>query len=106
MRRAASIAVLFLAPLLVLACDGGRQWNKDGVTPAMAAADLADCNSFAQSASQTDTNINQDILAVRGKDWADTGALPTIRDNYKAENQDRSQGVVFRCMVGKGYAPG
>ncbi len=106
MGRIASIALMFLAPLLVLACNGPGQWNKDGATPAMAAADLADCNSFAQSASRTDANINQDILSARGKDWQDTGALATIRDTYQARNQDQSQGIIFRCMVGKGYAPG
>jgi len=105
MKRVAPIAVLFLAPLLILACAGPGQWNKEGATPAMAAADLADCNSFAQSASQTDVNINQDILVARGKDWQDTGALATMRDNYKAQSQDRSSSIVFRCMVGKGYAP-
>jgi hypothetical protein len=106
MRRIDGIAVLFLASVLTWACDGPGQWNKDGATPAMAAADLADCNSFAQSASRTTANINQDIMSARGKDWQDTGALATIQDNYKAQNQDRTHDVVFRCMVGKGYAPG
>jgi hypothetical protein len=106
MKRIVAISVLFLLPALTLACNGPGQWNKDGMTPSMTAADLADCNSFAQSATQKDTNINQDIMAARGKDWQDTGALSTIRDTYQAQTQDQSQTVIFRCMVGKGYAPG
>ncbi len=106
MKRIESIAVLFLAPLLILACNGPGQWTKEGATPTMVAADLADCNSFAQSASQTEVNINQDILVARGKDWQDTGALSTMHDTYQARSQDRSSDIVFRCMVGKGYSPG
>ncbi|HXP12441.1 MAG TPA: hypothetical protein VN795_02190 [Stellaceae bacterium] len=106
MKRIAPLALLLLAPLLIVACNGPGRWSKEGVTPAMAAADLADCNSFAQSASRTDANINQDILAARGKDWQDTGALATMHDTYQARSQDKSDTIVFRCMVGKGYAPG
>ena len=106
MRRIDGMAVLFLASVLTWACNGPGQWNKDGMTPSMTAADLADCNSFAQSATQKDTNINQDIMSARGKDWQDTGALSTIRDTYQAQTQDQTDTIIFRCMVGKGYAPG
>lgn len=106
MKQGSALALLLPVLLLTLACNGPRQWTKEGSTPAMAAADLADCNSFAQSASQTEVNINQDILVARGKDWQDTGALPTMRDTYQARTQDRTSDIVFRCMVAKGYAPG
>jgi len=102
MKRIAGLASL----LLLFACTGGSHWTKDGVAPAAAAKDFSECNSLAESASRTDSHINQDILAARGKDWQDTGMMSTVQQNYSAQVQQKSQDIVFRCMVGKGYAPG
>lgn len=102
MKRIAGLASV----LLLFACTGGAQWTKDGVVPSAAAKDLSECNSLAESASRTDSRINQDILAARGKDWQDTGMMSTVQQNYSAQVQQKSHDIVFRCMVGKGYAPG
>jgi hypothetical protein len=100
MRR---FAVLVAAVALV-AC--GTTWSKEGSTPAQAAKDLAECNSLAESATQTQARINQDILSTRGKDWQDTGALPIVQQNYQAASPQQSTDIVSRCMIGKGYVPG
>jgi hypothetical protein len=99
-RIAALVSIVLLA-----ACSNGSQWSKDGVPPSKAALDIADCNSLAGSASRTDNNINQDILSARGRDWQNTGALSYVQTS-QPQNEDRSKDLIFRCMVGKGYAPG
>lgn len=101
MRRIAALASI----ALLMACSSASQWSKDGVPPSKAALDIADCNSLAQSTTQKDNNINQDILAARGRDWQDTGAISYVQ-TATTQNQDKSKDIVFRCMVGKGYAPG
>ena len=98
-------ACLALA-LCLLGCAGGAQWSKDGASPEQAAADLADCRSAAQTALRRDSNIDTDILATRGRDWQNTGALSTMRSSYAAADRGQSQDIVSRCMIAKGYAPG
>ncbi|HYL34219.1 MAG TPA: hypothetical protein VEU53_13855 [Stellaceae bacterium] len=101
MKRFAGLVVA----LALLGCVGPT-WTKDGVTPQLVAKDLSDCNSLASVATQRDSNINQDILAARSKDWQDTGALFTVQQTYAAQNQAQSSDIISRCMMAKGYAPG
>src|SRR5215469_8356051 len=98
------LAGLILAVVLV-GC-AGPTWTKDGATPDLMVQDLSDCNSLAAGATQRDTNINQDILAARSKDWQDTGALFTVQQTYAAQTQTQSSDIVSRCMIAKGYVPG
>lgn len=100
MRRLAGLA----AALVLVACS--TTWTKDGVTPSLTAKDLAECNSYAESATQTQSRINQDILSTRGRDWQATGALATVQQTYQAESPQQSTDLVTRCMIAKGYAPG
>ncbi|HEV2263424.1 MAG TPA: hypothetical protein VGR79_02710 [Stellaceae bacterium] len=94
-----------IAALVLFGC-AGPTWTKDGATPTLVTKDLSDCNSLAAGATQRDTNINQDILVARGKDWQDTGALFTVQQTYAARNQTQSSDIVSQCMISKGYAPG
>ena len=96
---------LIVAAVVLAGCVGPT-WTKDGATPPLVAKDLSDCNSIAAGATQHDTNINQDILAARGKDWQDTGALSTVQQTYSAQTQPQSADIVSQCMISKGYAPG
>jgi len=100
MKRLAGLAAAFV----LVACS--TTWTKDGATPALTAKDLAECNSYAESASQTQSRINQDILSTRGRDWQQTGALTTVQENYVAASPQQSTDIVTRCMIAKGYAPG
>lgn len=102
MSRTFSLVVV----LCLAACAGDPQWSKDGVTPKTAAAELADCRSAAQEATQRDTNIDTDILASRGKDWQQSGVLDMKVAGYSEENRDLSGDIVRQCMIGKGFAPG
>lgn len=101
MRRFAA----FVAALVLFGC-ADPSWTKDGATPTLVAKDLSDCNSLAAAATRRDTNINQDILAARSKDWQDTGALFTVQQTYAARDQAQSSDIVTQCMISKGYAPG
>lgn len=95
-----------LVVALVLFGCAGPTWTKDGATPTLVAQDLSDCNSLASVATQRDSNINQDILAARSKDWQDTGALFTVQQTYAARDQTQSSTIISQCMISKGYAPG
>ena len=99
------LAGLIAAAVVLVGC-AGPTWTKDGSTPTLVAKDLSDCNSVAAGATQRDSNINQDILAARGKDWQDTGALATVQQTYAAQSQPQSADIVSQCMISKGYAPG
>ncbi len=85
MKKIASLALV----LCLAACAGGS-WSKDGTTPQAAAADLADCNSLAQTATERDANIDTRIQ----------------REDDAAQSQTVRDDVVSRCMIAKGYAPG
>lgn len=87
-------------------CAGSAEWTKEGVSHQTAAQDLAECRSDAQAATRRDTNIETDILASRGRDWQNSGALDTKQATFAAETQGTEKDVITRCMIGKGYAPG
>ncbi len=90
----------------IAGCATQSEWSKSGVSPQLAAQDLADCRGQAQEALRRDTDISTDILASRGADWQRNGFLSLQQSSFAAENHDQSQRLVMSCMIGKGYAPG
>jgi hypothetical protein len=88
------------------ACAGTPQWSKQGVTPNAAAADYADCRSQAQALTKRDSDIDADILASRGRDWAQTNTISTREALFPSDRGTQSSDYVQSCMIGKGYAPG
>jgi hypothetical protein len=99
--------MLALAVAVCLAgCAGTPQWTKQGVGPQAAAADYADCRGQAQEATRRDANIDADIMASRGRDWAQTQTLSTRQALYANQNRSQSDDLVKSCMIAKGYAPG
>jgi uncharacterized lipoprotein YajG len=101
MKRVVGFAVV----LLLLGC-ASEPWVKDGATPEMVAKDMSDCNRLAAAATQRDARINQDILAARGRDWQNTGAMFTVQQTFQARDQAQTSNIVSQCMIAKGYAPG
>lgn len=96
-----------LAFLLTLAaCTSTGGWHKPGVPPEQAARDYAECRHKAELALRRDSNIDTDILATRGQEWARLGTLQSKRDEYDDSNSARSGDIVERCMIAKGYAAG
>jgi hypothetical protein len=95
---------LFLTALLALAaCSGPGGWSKPGVAPERAADDLAECRHTAQSELSRDTNIDADIMASRGTDWARTGTLQSEQYADARSTASRSHAIVESCMMEKGY---
>jgi hypothetical protein len=98
--------VISLALAVFLAgCAGGPSWSRPGVSAQQTAAALSDCESQARDATQRDTNIMNDILATRGNDWNHSGVMSTQMSEFTAENQNRTDDIVHRCMIGKGFVP-
>jgi hypothetical protein len=90
--------------VLLLAACAGPQWTKPGVSDATAAADYSDCRAEANQADTRDADIQSDIMASRGHDWAQSGTLGAHQSGFAAENQARSGDVMASCMRLKGYA--
>jgi hypothetical protein len=94
-----------LAALSLAACAGDGGWQKEGAPAAQRSQDLAECQAEARSVLQRDTAIDADILASRSYDWQKSNTLATRQDSMRATNRGRSEGIIGRCMTGKGYVP-
>jgi hypothetical protein len=101
-----SICAAALLALPLAACSATGRWQKAGVTPAMAAADYAECRHAAEIAFRRDSDIDTDILASRGADWEKIGVLQTREGEYAASDNARQKDTVSRCMLDKGYSTG
>ena len=57
--------------LLLTACTAaaGGGWTKAGADEAAAGQAYDDCKQLADTAVETEANVNQDIVASRGGDW-------------------------------------
>lgn len=101
MKRSLALACV----LGLLGCAGAPEWSKEGTSQQAAGQALDECKSIAREATQRDTNIMTDILATRGGDWQRTGVLSTKEQVFSAEDRGRSEDIVNRCMIGKGFIP-
>jgi hypothetical protein len=104
-RIAIIAAMLCLGGLALTGCAQTATWSRDGVSPEVAAQDLADCRNDAQEANRRQANIDADIMASRGRDWQKTGVLDAQQQTRTADQVDRAANLVTSCMIGKGYAP-
>lgn len=97
------LRLAFAVLLALAACSGTGGWTKRGVPPDRVAADYADCRHTAQSALSRDSNIDTDILASRGADWARVGSLENAQDADARRVAPRSDAIIEGCMLDKGY---
>ncbi|HKT17282.1 MAG TPA: hypothetical protein VJR47_04515 [Stellaceae bacterium] len=97
--------LMLAGALALVACSTQPEWTKEGTSPQVADRELADCKSLAREATARDTNIMTDIMASRGGDWQRTGVMETHVQNFAAGEVPRSDDIVKRCMIGKGFAP-
>jgi hypothetical protein len=44
-------------------------------------------------------------MATRGNDWQRTGVLSQKEQMFSAEDRGRSDEILNRCMIGKGFLP-
>jgi len=101
----ARLAAIVLLALPMLAACGTTHWGKAGAGKDAAEADLADCQARAQALIERDANIESDILATRGRDWAQSGSLGVKQASTAAADRGRERHYVEDCMRAKGYAP-
>ena len=97
--------VVLAATLVLAACAGTPNWTKKGVSPEVTSRELADCRNIAREATRRDTNITTDIMASRGNDWQRTGVMDYQLRSLTLGDTVRSDDIVKRCMIGKGFAP-
>jgi len=102
-RRWAMPLLLLLFP--ALAACGTTHWGKAGANKDAITADLADCRARVEALVERDANIDTDILATRGRDWALSGALGVKQSSTAAADRGRAEHYVDDCMRAKGYAP-
>jgi hypothetical protein len=103
--RAYAYVFAGLAALSLAACGGGGGWQKQGASAEQRSQDLAECQADARSVLQRDTAIDADILASRSYDWQKSNTLSTRQESMRSTNRGRSEEIIGRCMMGKGYLP-
>ena len=92
------------ACLLALTACAGPRWQKPGADANQVSADFSECNAMAQAAVSRDSNIDNDILASRGRDWQNQGTLSQHRAIIDSETGERSDAMLDACMAQKGYS--
>jgi len=94
-----------LALLLAGCAAGAGGWTKAGADTGAVAAAYSDCKAMADTAVQTESGINQDILATRGGDWGRAG-IGRVETAAMGEHiGKRSGNIVDACMKAKGFSP-
>jgi hypothetical protein len=93
--------------LLIAGCaSGGGNWVKTGADNAAAQAAYQDCRGLADTAVETDQQIDQDILASRQNDWQRASLGHTQTQLMNDHTRDRAGAIVDACMKAKGYVRG
>jgi hypothetical protein len=104
--------------LLLAACDAlpspkatpeaaasAGAWSKPGADAAAVDSAYRDCLEAADTVTDKDFNIDQDIAASRGGDLQRSSfAGRSLRDTQQ-NNRDRTQTILSACMRGQGFAP-
>ena len=87
------------------AAASASAWTRPGADAATVDSAYDDCLNVANSATQKDFDIDQDIAASRGSDLqhSDFAGAP-LRDAQQ-NNRDREQAILSSCMETKGFSP-
>ena len=91
--------------LALIGCSSGGNFSKEGASQDQTAQAYSECQSIVREATRRDDNIMTDIMATRGNDWQRTGVLSTKEQVFSAEDRGRSDEILNRCMIGKGFLP-
>jgi hypothetical protein len=91
--------------LLLAACNsGGGAWTKAGADQAAAGRAYDQCRELADTAVQTEANVNQDISASRGGDWGRSSIGRIETQSMRERASDRTGRIIDSCMKAKGFA--
>jgi uncharacterized protein YjbI with pentapeptide repeats len=87
------------------AAASASAWTRPGADAATVESAYDDCLNVANSATQKDFDIDQDIAASRGSDLQHSEfAGASLRDAQQT-SRDRDQAVLSSCMETKGFSP-
>jgi len=87
------------------AAASASSWTRPGDDAATVGNAYDDCLNVANSATQKDFDIDQDIAAARGGDLQQSEfAGASIRD-ARQSTRDREQTILSSCMETKGFSP-
>jgi|HubBroStandDraft_3_1064219.scaffolds.fasta_scaffold1005759_1 hypothetical protein len=105
--RATKIGVV-LAVLLLAGCAGtaGGGWVKPGADNAATASAYRDCRALTDTATRTDSDIDQDIAASRASDLQHSSIVREQSENIHSDNTDRADAILSSCMQAKGFTRG
>ena len=85
------------------AAASASAWSKPGADAAAVESAYRDCLEAADTVTDKDFNIDQDIAASRGGDLQRSSfAGRSLRDTQQ-NNRDRTQAILSSCMRGKGF---
>src|SRR5436305_14272053 len=91
--------------LLLAACNsGGGAWTKAGADQAAAGQAYDECRELADTAVQTEANVNQDISASRSGDWGRSSIGRIETQSMHERTGDRTGRLIDSCMKAKGFA--
>jgi hypothetical protein len=80
-------------------------WTRPGADAATVESAYDDCLNVANSATQKDFDIDQDITASRGSDLQHSEFAGTSVRDAQQTSRDRDQAVLSSCMETKGFSP-
>jgi len=94
--------------LLVAGCSGvtGGGWSKSGADDAATASAYQDCLALTDTASRTDSDIDQDIASTRGSDLQHSSIVRQQSQDIRNDNRDRADAILSSCMQAKGFTRG
>jgi hypothetical protein len=80
-------------------------WTRPGADSAAVESAYDDCLALTETATRTDSDIDQDISASRASDLQHSEFAQTQVQQNRETTRDRAQAVLSSCMEGKGFAP-
>jgi hypothetical protein len=107
MRRPKRAAV-FIAVLLLAGCGGTANggWTKPGADAAATASAYEDCRALTDTATRTDSDIDQDIGSTRASDLQHSSIMRQQSQDIHRDNGERADAIVTSCMQVKGFTRG
>jgi len=95
--------MVFGVGLLLAGCAAGGGWTKPGARDAETAKAYQECAALTDTATKTDTDIDQDISASRGSDLQHSSILRAQTRQTGDNSRDRADAILTSCMQAKGF---
>lgn len=90
--------------VLLAGCATAPSWIKPGADLGETALAYQSCRAVAATAVETETDIDQDILATRQNDSQRSGVVRLANQNMRDATGDRAAAIIGACMRAKGFA--